>query len=63
MKFEHIFAFAIVGILGASLFGAFWINDKDLINMVLVAFIGGLSAITAFFFTKYTGEDKKNDSK
>lgn len=53
IKFEHIFSMSVLFILGGALFGAYMIEDKDLINMLLVALVGALSSITAFFFTKH----------
>lgn len=60
-RFEYIFAFVIIGILGLALGGAFWMQDKELINLILTAFIGGLSAITAFFFTKHQSTKKDDE--
>lgn len=53
VKFEHVFAMSIMLVLSGALVGAYIIGDKDLINMLLVAFVGALSSITAFFFTKH----------
>lgn len=52
-RFEYIFAFVVTVILSGALFGAFWINNGELINMILTAFVGALSAITTYFFTKH----------
>ena len=51
IKFEYVFAILVVVILAAALF--IFKGNKDVVNMVVTALVGTLSAITAFFFTKH----------
>lgn len=62
MRFESIFAFAVMGVLFLALVGAFWKGNTDLINIIVTVFISSLSAITAFFFTKHK-PDKPDDEQ
>lgn len=63
-KFEHIFALAILGVLALALAGAFAIRSTDLVNMLVVAFVGALGTITAFFFKeKGTSDHDKGEPK
>jgi drug/metabolite transporter (DMT)-like permease len=61
-KWEHVFSIVIVAVLTLALGGAFWLRNMELINVIITAFIGGLSAITTFFFTKHR-PDKKDDEQ
>lgn len=56
LKFEYIYALAILIILSVALFV---FKDKDIDNMILTALVGALSAITAFFFTKHDPKSNK----
>lgn len=51
MKFENIFAFAMVVVLAIALL--MFRNDSEMANLIVGAFIAAFSAITAFFFTKH----------
>jgi len=62
-KFEYLFALILLGILAGALIGAFWMKDKDLINMLLMTFAGGFSAIISFMFTKHRPGGKDEDDK
>lgn len=62
-KFENIFAFAILIVLFLALVGAFWIGSTDLVNMLVVAFVGALGTITAFFFKDDHKEGEKKDGQ
>lgn len=63
-KFEHFFAFSILGVLALALGGAFAIHSTDLVNMLVVAFVGAMGTITAFFFKdKGPGENDKGEHK
>ncbi|WP_243385586.1 hypothetical protein [Bacillus kexueae] len=55
IKFEHIFAFALLAVLSASLF--IFHDNRDVVNQLIVALVGGFSAITAYFFTKHRPGD------
>lgn len=58
MKFEHIFAIVVTVILAAALYGAmFVLKDDNMTSTILTAFVGALSAVTAFFFTKHKPGD------
>ena len=50
LKFEYVFAFAVLSVLSLALF--VFRADSEVVKMILVAIVGALSAITAFFFTK-----------
>lgn len=56
-RFEHIFALSILAVLAGALAGAFAIGSTDLVNMLVVAFVGALGTITAFFFKDKHGQD------
>jgi uncharacterized membrane-anchored protein len=56
-KFEYVLAVAVVAILAGALVGAFMTGNKDLINMLVVAFVGGLGSVMAYFF-KHNPTDK-----
>jgi len=66
IKFEYVFAVLVVVILAAALF--IFRSNKDVVNMVITALVGALSAITAFFFTKHVpvqkeGQKQNTDTK
>jgi hypothetical protein len=52
LKFEYIFAFALLAVLSAALF--LFRNDSDMVNLIIGSLVGGFGSITAFFFTKHT---------
>jgi hypothetical protein len=58
-KFEYLFAFVLLVVLSAALFGAFYVGNMDLVNIIVTALIGTLASITAFFFTKH--QNKRED--
>jgi uncharacterized membrane protein YjjB (DUF3815 family) len=51
LKFEYLFAFALLAILSAALF--LFRNDSDLVNLIIGSLVGGFGSITAYFFTKH----------
>jgi hypothetical protein len=51
MKFEHYFAMTILLVISVALF-VFRANE-DVVNQLIIALVGALSAITAYFFTKH----------
>jgi nitrate reductase NapE component len=61
VKFEYIFAFALLIVMSGALIGAYVMKDKDLINMILIALVGAFGSITAFFFTKHNPNKDKKD--
>lgn len=50
LKFEYIFAFAILLILSIALF-VFRANDQ-VVNTIITVLVGAISSVTAYFFTK-----------
>jgi hypothetical protein len=52
IKFEYIFAFALLAVLSAALF--LFRHDSDMVNLIIGSLVGGFGSITAFFFTKHT---------
>jgi hypothetical protein len=52
LKFEYIFAFALLAVLSAALF--LFRYDSDMVNLIIGSLVGGFGSITAFFFTKHT---------
>jgi uncharacterized membrane protein len=58
IKFEHVFAGMILLILSAALY--LFRADKDIVNILVTALVGAFSAITAFFFTKYSPNSSDN---
>ncbi|CAM3887806.1 hypothetical protein COLU111180_12675 [Cohnella lubricantis] len=54
--FKQIFAFAIVTILAGCLVAAFATDNKDLVNMLVVALVGALGTIMTFFFKHEDGD-------
>jgi general stress protein CsbA len=59
IKFEYLFACVLLVVLSAALFGAFYVGNFDLVNIIVTALIGTLASITAFFFTKH--QNKRED--
>ncbi|WP_281202690.1 hypothetical protein [Cytobacillus kochii] len=51
IKFEYVFAFVIVVVISVALF--VFKENNDVVNQLIVALIGALSSITAYFFTKH----------
>jgi hypothetical protein len=51
LKFEYIFAFALLAVLSAALF--LFRHDSDLVNLIIGSLVGGFGSITAYFFTKH----------
>lgn len=51
MKFEHYFALIILAVISAALF--IFRGNEDVVNQLIIALVGALSAITAYFFTKH----------
>jgi hypothetical protein len=51
LKFEYLFAFALLAILSAALF--LFRHDSDLVNLIIGSLVGGFGSITAYFFTKH----------
>lgn len=62
LKFEHVFTFVVIVILGFALVGAFIIGNVELIHILITAFISAFSSITTYFFTKHK-PDKKDDEQ
>ncbi|KYH35817.1 hypothetical protein CLTEP_02100 [Clostridium tepidiprofundi DSM 19306] len=60
IKFEYVFAVLVVVILAAALF--IFKENKDVVNTVVTALVGALSAITAFFFTKHVPKEEKQNT-
>lgn len=58
-KFEYVIAIGVLALLGASLF--MFRNDSEIVNMIITALVGALSAITAYFFTKHNPNNKDNE--
>lgn len=61
LKFEYVFAILVVVILAAALF--VFKDNKDIVNIIITAIVGALSAITAFFFTKTQVGNENKDTK
>ena len=62
IKFEYVFAILVVAILAAALL--IFKDNKDIVNIIITAIVGALSAITAFFFTKtQVGAENKDANK
>lgn len=61
-RFEYIFAFAVMVILTGAMVGAFIIGNSDLVNIIVTCFIGAISSVVAFFFTKHK-PDKTDDEQ
>lgn len=61
-RFEHVLAVIITAVLSLSLVGAFYISNNELINTIVTTFVGGLSAIIAYYFTKHK-PDKRDDEQ
>lgn len=59
LKFEYIFAFATLIILGVALF--IFKGNKDIVNIIITSIVGALSSVTAFFFTKTQVSDKREN--
>lgn len=55
-KFEHLFAFALLIVLGAALY--IFREDSEMANLIIGAIIAGFSSISAFFFTKHQNSNK-----
>jgi hypothetical protein len=51
LKFEYLFAFALLAVLSAALF--LFRHDSDLVNLIIGSLVGGFGSITAYFFTKH----------
>lgn len=51
IKFEYLFSFIIVAVISVALF--VFRENNDVVNQLIVALIGALSSITAYFFTKH----------
>jgi hypothetical protein len=51
LKFEYIFAFALLAVLSAALF--LFRHDSDMVNLIIGSLVGGFGSITAYFFTKH----------
>lgn len=56
IKFEYVFAFVIVTVISVALF--VFRENNDVVNQLIVALIGALSSITAFFFAKHNPNKK-----
>ena len=56
IKFEHLFAFALLAIIAVALF-VFRVDD-NLANLLIGAIIGGFGSITGYFFTKHNPNKK-----
>lgn len=54
--FKQIFAFVVILILAGSLTAAFATNNRDLINMLVVALVGALGTIMTFFYKHDEGD-------
>ncbi|TCO79142.1 hypothetical protein [Marinisporobacter balticus] len=61
LKFEYVFAFAVLIILAAALF--IFKDNNDVVNTIITVFVSSISAITAFFFTKTQIENKKEEKQ
>jgi hypothetical protein len=60
IKFEHVFAFAILAVLAIALF--IFRNNKETAYLIIGTFVNGIGAITAYFFTKHN-PNVNNDQK
>ena len=58
-KFEYVITIGVLALLGASLF--MFRNDSEIVNMIITALVGALSAITAYFFTKHNPNNRNDD--
>lgn len=55
-KFEYVIAVGVLGLLGSALF--MFRHDPEVVNMIITALVGALSAITAYFFTKHNPNNR-----
>lgn len=51
VKFEYLFAFALLVVLTAALF--IFRADGQMTNLIVGALVSGFGAITGFFFTRH----------
>ena len=56
IRFEYLFAFALLAVLTAALF--IFSDDANLANLIIGAIVGGFGSITGYFFTAYNPNDK-----
>jgi hypothetical protein len=51
IKFEYVFAFALLVVLTGALY--LFRENSELVNLIIGSLVGGFGAITAYFFTKH----------
>ncbi|MED3832916.1 hypothetical protein [Peribacillus frigoritolerans] len=56
IRFEYLFAFALLAILSAALF--IFSDDAQMANLIIGAIVGGFGSITGYFFTKHDPKKK-----
>ncbi|MGC4378418.1 hypothetical protein WD019_16055 [Fictibacillus sp. Mic-4] len=61
VKFEHIFAFAIIALLAGSLY--VFRGDKETVYLIIGVLVNALGAITAYFFTKHNPSKSESNDK
>lgn len=61
-KFEYILTMTIALILALALLGAFMMKDRDLINVLIMPFVGALGMAVAFFFKQQGKGENDADS-
>lgn len=59
-NFIFYFVFAVIIVLAGGLVGAFVIGDKNLIMVIITAFVGTLGAAGGYFFKQANDKDDKN---
>lgn len=59
IKFEYLFALALLLVLSVAMF--VFHGDNQLVNIIAGTLVSSFGSITAFFFTKYNGDN--NDDK
>lgn len=60
-RFEYIYSFLILLVLTIALL--IFRNDKDIVNIIITTLVGGLSAITTFYFTKHIPREGSDDEE
>lgn len=58
-RFEYVIAVFVLLLLGMAL--VMFRDDSELINIIITALVGALSAITAYFFTKHNPNKKDEE--